>query len=66
MTDFEIENILNDMEQMLGPLPDPEIYPRQFDFFLRMYKHRKEIRDATTSVVLQESNTSVDTANTSS
>lgn len=41
ITDAEIEAVLREMLEMFGKLPDPEQYPRQFDYYLRMYQFYK-------------------------
>ena len=41
INDAEIEAVLREMLEMFGKLPDPEQYPRQFDYYLRMYQFYK-------------------------
>jgi|GEM_PF-6248313 hypothetical protein len=41
ITDAEIEAVLREMLEMFDKLPNPEQYPRQFDYYLRMYQFYK-------------------------
>lgn len=38
MTDEEAQAILEDMEKKFGQLPDPNHYPRTFDYLMKLYK----------------------------
>ena len=49
-TDEQIENALNEMEEMFGTLPDPELFPKSFGYLVRLYKHRLALRESNTSV----------------
>jgi hypothetical protein len=37
ITDDELKKLLHDMLEMFGELPDPERYPQQFSYYLRIY-----------------------------
>ena len=40
MTDDEILNHYERMQEIYGDeLPDPEIYPKQFAYYVKLYKH---------------------------
>jgi len=43
MTDQEIEKILEEMKEMFGDkLPNPDHYPKIFEYFVKLYLHSKK------------------------
>ena len=46
MNDKQAKRILKEMEEMFGDLPDPEVYPKQFQWLCKWFhweKNRKKI-----------------------
>jgi len=42
MTDEQVLKIYEELKEQFGDkLPDPEHYPRTFEYFIRLYKHCK-------------------------
>ena len=41
MSDDDILKALEEMEQRFGPLPDPDHYPRMFQYYVNMWRHHK-------------------------
>ena len=41
MTDEEAEKIIDEMESQFGVLPNPEHHPKQFNYYLKLYKYLK-------------------------
>jgi len=42
ITEEQILKLVEDMERMLGPLPNPEQEPKRFAYYLKLYKYYKE------------------------
>lgn len=49
MTDNQLESILDEMESLFGTLPNPEVYPRQFAFFVKFYYHLLSLKQKETT-----------------
>jgi hypothetical protein len=42
MTDEQVQEIIKKLIELYGDLlPNPEHYPRTFDYYLRLYEHEK-------------------------
>ena len=39
MTDEEAVKIIDEMEAKFGTLPNPEHYPKQFDYYIKLFKY---------------------------
>lgn len=43
MTEDELKKILEDMLEMFGDkLPNPEHYPKIFEYYVKLYQHSKK------------------------
>ena len=45
MTEEELEKTIDEMEAMLGMLPNPEHEPKRFVTYVKMFKYLKSIKE---------------------
>ena len=45
MTDAEVENTYKEMLEYFGELPNFEHHPRQFAYYVKLYRYYKERRE---------------------
>ena len=49
MTDQQVRDFYNDLVQYFGDsLPDPDHYPKTFQYYVRLYKHVKKLNNSST------------------
>jgi hypothetical protein len=43
LSDKELEKIIHEMKDFFGRLPNPEQEPKQFDYYVRLWKYYKGV-----------------------